>query len=131
MKVLLFAFDGSSDNKYLPHNSENNYVMYLGTHDNDTVKGYLDKLDKKQLAYIKDYISATDKNIVRQMIKTAYLSVADTVIIQMQDILEKDNSARMNLPSTLGTNWKWRLPKNEFDTEKIEFLNKLVTLSGR
>lgn len=131
MKVLLFAFDGSSDNKYLPHNAESNYVMYLGTHDNDTVKGYLDKLDKKQLSYIKDYISATDKNIVRQMIKTAYLSVADTVVIQMQDILEKDNSARMNLPSTLGTNWKWRLPKNEFDAEKIEFLNKLVKLSGR
>lgn len=105
--------------------------MYLGTHDNDTVKGYLDRLDKKQLAYVKDYISATDKNIVRQMIKTAYLSVADTVVIQMQDILEKDNSARMNLPSTLGTNWKWRLPKNEFDAEKVEFLNKLVKLSGR
>lgn len=132
MKVLLFAFDGGADNKYLPHNAEQNYVMYLGTHDNDTVKGYLDSIDEEHLAYIREYVSAGDNaSIVKQMIKTAYLSVADTVIVQMQDILEKDNSARMNYPSTLGTNWKWRLEKGAFDKEKIEFLKRLVKLSAR
>jgi 4-alpha-glucanotransferase len=132
MKVMLFAFDGSSDNKYLPHNTESNYVYYLGTHDNDTVKGYLETLDKEHLEYVKEYVSAaSDEDIVKQMIKTAYLSVADTVIIQMQDILEKDNSARMNLPSTLGMNWKWRLTKGAFDDSKIAFLKRLVKLSGR
>ncbi|MDY5576071.1 MAG: 4-alpha-glucanotransferase [Lachnospiraceae bacterium] len=132
MKVLLFAFDGSSDNKYLPHHAERNSVMYLGTHDNDTAKGFLETLDDWHRDYVKEYISAaTDEDMVKQMIKTAYLSVSDTVIIQMQDVLEKDNSARMNLPSTLGTNWKWRLTEDEFDDEKISFLRKLVQLSGR
>lgn len=132
MKVLLFAFDGGADNKYLPHNAEQNCVMYLGTHDNDTARGYLQSRTKGQLEFIKEYVSAQeDKDIVRQMIKTAYLSVADTVIIQMQDILEKDNCARMNFPSTLGTNWKWRLEKGAFDKEKIAFLKRLTELSAR
>ena len=132
MKVMLFAFDGGSDNKYLPHNSESNYVMYLGTHDNDTTKGFLENQDQWHYDYIKEYISAAgDEDMVKQMIKTAYLSVADTVIIQMQDVLEKDNSARMNMPSTLGNNWKWRMLKGEFDSEKVEFLKKLTHLSGR
>lgn len=132
MKVLLFAFDGGAKNKYLPHNTEQNYVMYLGTHDNDTVKGYLEKQSREQIDYIKDYVSAVnDEDIIKQMIKTAYLSVADTVIIQMQDILEKDNSARMNYPSSLGTNWKWRLPKGLFNKEKTEWLKHLTELSAR
>ncbi len=132
MKVLLFAFDGGSENKYLPHNAESNYVYYLGTHDNDTAKGYLETLDEEHLEYIRAYVSAaTNDEIVRQMIKTVYLSVADTVVIQMQDILEKDNSARMNLPSTLGMNWKWRMKQGEFDAGKIAQLKKLVSLSGR
>lgn len=132
MKVMLFAFDGSSDNKYLPHNAESNYVMYLGTHDNDTAKGYLETLDKEHFDYVKEYVSAaSDEDVVKQMIKAAYLSVADTVIVQMQDVLEKDNSARMNLPSTLGMNWKWRMAKGEFNEDKIAFLKRLVKLSGR
>ncbi len=132
MKVLLFAFDGGADNKYMPHNAESNYVMYLGTHDNDTTRGFLETLDDWHYEYIKEYISAnSDEDMVKQMIKTAYLSVADTVIIQMQDILEKDNSARMNLPSTLGNNWKWRMQKDEFTEEKVAFLQKLTRISGR
>lgn len=132
MKVLLFAFDGSADNKYLPHNAEANYVMYLGTHDNDTAKGWYETLDEEHQEYVREYVSAADSAaVVKQLIKTAYLSVADTVIIQMQDILEKDNSARMNYPSTLGTNWKWRMPKGAFDKEKTAFLKRLVKLSAR
>lgn len=132
MKVMLFAFDGGSENKYLPHNCEKNYVMYLGTHDNDTVRGFLEGLTQEKREYIREYIGASsDEDMVRQMIKTAYLSVCDTVVIQMQDILEKDNSARTNLPSTLGNNWKWRMTEGEFTKEKINELKKLVRLSGR
>ena len=84
------------------------------------------------MEYVREYVSAADSAaVVKQLIKTAYLSVADTVIIQMQDILEKDNSARMNYPSTLGTNWKWRMPKGAFDKEKTAFLKRLVKLSAR
>lgn len=132
MKVLLFAFEDGSHNKYLPHNCESNYVMYIGTHDNDTLKGYLNKSGDGTKEFIREYVSAKDETeIVAQMIKTAYLSVADTVIIQMQDILEKDNSARMNVPSTLGMNWKWRLNKGEFGMKEVAFLRKLVEISGR
>ncbi len=132
MKVLMFAFDGTPTNEHLPYNVEKNSVMYIGTHDNDTFAGYLKTLPAEQIKRIKSYVSANkDEDIVKQTIKTAYLSVADTCIIQMQDILEKSNDARTNYPSTIGTNWKWRLQEGEFGLEQIEMLKKLVILSGR
>lgn len=132
MKVLEFAFDGNRANEYLPHNYEKNCVVYSGTHDNETLIGYFDSLDKESFKFLKDYTGCHHKkNLADVIIKMAYQSVADTAIIQMQDILHKDNKSRMNLPSTIGQNWRWRMKKNEFKKEHIEKLYKLTDIYYR
>lgn len=132
MKVLEFAFDGQSDNDYLPHNYEKNCVVYSGTHDNETLLGYFHSLSEEEFGYLCKYVNANkESDLVKAIIRLAYQSVADTAIIQMQDILEKDNSARMNLPSTVGINWKWRMKTGEFTTEKIAWIREMTEVYNR
>ena len=73
----------------------------------------------------------SQEELADAVIRLAYQSVADTVILQMQDILKKDNDARMNLPSTIGQNWRWRLKKEEFGEKQIAFLAKLADIYHR
>ena len=132
MKVMLFGFDGNPNNEHLPHNVKKNCVMYIGTHDNETLMGYADGQPKEVVDRMLEYTSAKDiKELAKQMIKTAYLSVASVTIIQMQDILGKNNLARLNFPSTTGQNWKWRLQKGEFSKKKIEMLERFAFISAR
>lgn len=135
MKVLEFAFDGNTANEYLPHNHAKNYVAYIGTHDNDMLKSYISGQSEELQEYMMKYLMANSlDDVAEKMIHALYMSSADTVILQMQDILGKDNSARMNYPSTLGGNWKWRLTKGatwEFTQEHIDKLRDLTRLYGR
>lgn len=132
MKILQFAFDGDPQNDYLPHNYTQNCVVYGGTHDNETIVGYLKKLRSKQRQYIKAYLNVRRiADIPRAMLRAAYASVADVAIFQMQDILELDNSARMNTPSTLGGNWQWQLQSEQLNYETARNLQQLVRLYGR
>lgn len=149
MKVLEFAFDGNTANEYLPHNHAKNYVAYIGTHDNDMLKSYISGQSEDLQEYMMKYLMADSlDDVAEKMIHALYMSSADTVILQMQDILGKDNSARMNYPSTLGGNWKWRLTKQrtaanenrsdavqgatwEFTQEHIDKLRDLTRLYGR
>lgn len=132
MKVMLFGFDGNPNSEHLPHTMEKNNVIYIGTHDNDTLKGFVGGALKETVERIMDYVSAPDeKSICKQMIKTAYLSVSNLCIIQMQDILEKNNFARMNYPGVMGENWKWRMQPGEFTPKHILRLKKFVDISGR
>lgn len=132
MKVIEFAFDGSVDNVYLPHNHGRNYVTYLGTHDNDTLQGYIDTLSRKNMKFLKEYLGIRyKKDAADALIRCAFASTSDTVIIQMQDILKKDTTARMNIPSTLGCNWKWRLCDGEFSEEIVSKLKNLTVLYDR
>lgn len=132
MKVLEFAFDGNCNNEYLPHNYDKNYVVYSGTHDNETLMGYFESLGSKSAKYLQAYTGChEDKELAKGIIKLAYASVADTAIIQMQDILLKDNTARINLPSTIGQNWRWRLKEGEFNSKEIEELFNLADIYYR
>lgn len=132
MKVLLFAFDGDSDSAYLPHNYEKNVVVYTGTHDNDTIEGWLKEAKKKTVSFTMQYLGVKRKKDIRQaMIRAALSSVADTAIIPIQDYLGLDNSARMNLPSTLGENWKWRLLPGELTEELAEKMHRMAKIYGR
>ena len=135
MKVLEFAFDGNTANEYLPHNHAKNYVAYIGTHDNDMLKSYISGQSEELQEYMMKYLMANSlDDVAEKMIHALYMSSADTVILQMQDILDKDNSARMNYPSTLGGNWKWRLTKGatwEFTQEHIDKLRDITRLYGR
>ena len=122
-------------NEYLPHNHAKNYVAYIGTHDNDMLKSYISGQSEDLQEYMMKYLMANSlDDVAEKMIHALYMSSADTVILQMQDILGKDNSARMNYPSTLGGNWKWRLTKGatwEFTQKHIDKLRDLTRLYGR
>ena len=137
MKVLEFAFDerdtgNSSD--YLPHNYVKNSVVYTGTHDNETVVGWLENITEKELASVKryfDYSGDDAAELTDKIIRYAHLSVADTCIIPMQDYLHLDNSARINTPSTLGNNWVWRMNYEDINDELSKKLGELTVLYGR
>ncbi len=115
MKVLQFAFspeDVGGTNEYLPHNYHNNCWVYTGTHDNDTLVGWFETMPRAQKQYIRDYIgdhTTPDAAMYRRVIDLAMMSAARTCIVPMQDFLGLDNTNRMNLPGTVGENWRWRL----------------------
>ena len=109
MKILQFAFDSREESDYLPHNYTANSVVYTGTHDNDTVLGWIEALDEHDGEFARRYMNIrSDREIQWEFIRAAMASVSDTCIIPMQDYLGLGAEARINVPSTLGTNWKWR-----------------------
>ena len=123
MKVLHFAFDSREDNPYLPHNYEHNCVVYLGTHDNDTTKGWLDSAPEQAVEYAKKYLRL-DKDLVKGFIEAAMSCVGDTVIITVQDLLGLGGEARMNMPSTKENNWRFRVSKEYLKKTDAEFLRE-------
>lgn len=133
MKILLFAFDGNINNEYLPHNfSETNCIIYGGTHDNETIAGFFSNKKAKELEYLYKYMRIKKKkDIPDQMIRLAYSSIAKVAIFQMQDILGLDNRARMNLPATVGNNWRWRMTKDQFCNDDMKRLKELSETYGR
>ncbi len=132
MKVLQFAFDGSADNDYLPHNYTANSVVYTGTHDNDTTLGWYESLGRKDKAFAKRYLNITGrKDVEWNFIRAAFGSVADTAIIPMQDYLGLGAEARINIPSTLGLNWKWRMLPGQLTDGLAEDILNLTKLYGR
>ena len=132
MKVLQFAFGGGSDNAYLPHNHKKNSIVYTGTHDNETTVGWYWNLDEHTRKHVKDYFDITDETKVNwTFIRAALASVADTVVIPMQDYLGLGNEARINTPSTLGSNWEWRMKADACTSELAEKIKKLMKVYGR
>lgn len=133
MKILEFAFDGNITNDHLPHNfTSPNLIVYGGTHDNETIVGFFGSKKKKELKFVKKYLNVQKKKeIPAALIRCEYASVAGTAIFQLQDILELDNRARMNLPSTVGSNWRWRMFPGQFKKEHARRLRKLVETYGR
>ncbi len=108
MKILQFAFDSGPGNPYLPHNHVRNCVVYTGTHDNDTTRGWRDTISPARRRAVMEYLGCTEEGIVSGMIRVALMSVADTAIIPFQDLLELPAEARMNVPGTAWNNWEWR-----------------------
>lgn len=133
IEILLFAFDTDANHKYLPHNYENaNRVIYAGTHDNETVVGFFEDKTEEQLIYLYDYLNIQSKEeIPDAMIRLAYASVADVVILQLQDILKLGKDARMNEPSTIGSNWSWRFLNETITEERMSFIRKMATVYRR
>lgn len=101
-------------------------------HDNETIAGYCAGKTDEELRYLMDYLQAGRReDIPRALLRAAYQSVADAAIFQMQDILELDDTARMNTPSTIGGNWLWRLSPGQFTDELARELRRLAELYGR
>lgn len=132
MNIIEFAFSGEADNSHLPHNYKPNSLVYGGTHDNETVVGYFGSQSAKELKYAYKYLGVNKKSdIPAAVLRAAYASVAAIAIFQVQDILEKGNEARMNTPSTVGNNWKWRMLKGSLTKKKAKELKELAEFYAR
>ena len=132
MKVLQFAFDSREESDYLPYNYTKNSVVYTGTHDNNTVNGWVKELNKRDLAFVKRYFDIKRTNqICNSMVRAALASVSDTAIIPLQDYLELGGEARINMPSTLGGNWEWRVEPGMCTNELAEKMYELAKTYGR
>ena len=132
MNIIEFAFDGSPDNSHLPHNYKPNSLVYGGTHDNETVAGFFNAKKASELKYAYEYLGVDNKNdIPAAVLRAAYASVSAIAIFQIQDILEIGNESRMNTPSTVGDNWKWRLTKGALTKKKAKELKRLAEFYAR
>ncbi|XP_050387480.1 4-alpha-glucanotransferase, chloroplastic/amyloplastic [Argentina anserina] len=135
MAVLQFGFGSDAANPHLPHNHERNQVVYTGTHDNDTIRGWWDVLPQEEKSNVLKYLSINEEEgISWAMIKVALSSVAQTAIVPMQDILRLGSSARMNIPATQFGNWGWRMPSSvSFDSLETEALQlkDMMSMYGR
>ena len=134
MKILQFAFGETGDKKFLPHNHVHNCCVYTGSHDNDTTKGFFDnelKTDSGIYEWTQKYLNYYDDDICSALILEAYKSVADIVIIPMQDILNLGNEARMNFPSRLGGNWMWRFSWDQVPFKLSDHYKNMAELYER
>ena len=134
MKILEFAFDSrdSSGSDYLPHKYQRNCVVYTGTHDNDTINGWMVSAPPDDVTYAKRYLRLYDGDGFHWgMMRAAWASVADLAVMQMQDLLGLGSEARMNIPSTVGTNWKWRALAGCFSSDLAKKLYNETALFGR
>jgi 4-alpha-glucanotransferase len=135
MKVLQFAFgEDFNDSDYIPHNYEHNFIVYTGTHDNNTTRGwYRTEADDQMKERIQRYIGARveETQIASALSRLAMASVAKTVILPMQDVLNLDEKARMNVPSVSENNWSWRLLPGQIDKEAENRLLEWTVLYNR
>ena len=134
MKVLQFAFDSREESDYLPHNYSQNCVVYTGTHDNDTTLGWYRTLNRQDKKFCDQYLNiprSRKKEAHWEFVRAAYASVANLAVIPMQDFLGLGTEARINTPSTLGDNWKWRMKQGAFTKELAEKMRNMAKLYGR
>ncbi|CAA2978276.1 4-alpha-glucanotransferase, chloroplastic amyloplastic [Olea europaea subsp. europaea] len=135
MAVLQFGFGSDAENPHLPHNHEQNQVVYTGTHDNETIRGWWDVLPHNEKSNVLKYVgNIKEDEISWALIQAALSSVAQTTIIPMQDVLGLGSSARMNIPATQFGNWSWRIPKSmTFDSLNAEAtkLRNMLAIYGR
>lgn len=134
MKVLEFAFDSrdGSGNSYLPHNYPTNCVVYTGTHDNDTIQGWMASAPARDVAFARHYLRLNSREGYHWgMMRAAWASAAQLAVMQAQDLLGLGSEARMNIPSTVGTNWKWRALPGSFSPALARKLYREMTVYER
>jgi len=133
-RVLQFAFDGDSDNPYLPENYGANTVVYTGTHDNDTTRGWFEKLPQSHGQKVWNYLkhaSGESSEVAWELIRLAWSSVAALAMVPLQDVLNLGTDARMNLPGRAEGNWRWRCTEDMLSEPAFERLRKLTATSNR
>ena len=118
MKILQFAFDGNPSNPYLPHNHIPRCVLYTGTHDNDTLMGWFDALENR--SFLLEYLDCDEADFHRSMLRTLLISVAQTAILPLQDLLGLGSEARMNMPGSTQGNWRWRATQAQMRKMDLE-----------
>lgn len=134
MKVLQFAFgDELPASEFIPHNYEPNFFVYTGTHDNNTTRGWFRETDEALRHRLREYLAreVNEDDVSYWLAREAFASVAKTVILPLQDLLNLDESARMNLPASVQHNWAWRLLPGQLNREAADKLRKWTVLYNR
>jgi 4-alpha-glucanotransferase len=139
MKVLQFAFDANEagkdgfTNPFLPHMYGEHSLVYTGTHDNDTMQGWIDHASEAELSIIRDYLGGRvpDEELVKELVRLSLMSVAVFAVFPLQDIYRLGSAARMNTPSTLGSNWTWRMDAALLERSQAAWLKKYAKLYAR
>jgi 4-alpha-glucanotransferase len=131
MKILQFAFGSGDDNPFLPHNFPENCVVYTGTHDNETTRGWYHNLPQHVKDHLHHYLQFDGSDVAWKLIETAWHSRAVMALAPMQDFLNLDNKARMNTPGTLGGNWQWRLLPKQLTQHLAQKIAQLTKAAAR
>ncbi len=132
MKIVQFAFGGTAEAAFLPHNYTREWVVYTGTHDNDTAVGWWNSATDSEKHFTRQYLNTDAQDIAWDLIRAAWASVANTALTMTQDILKLGNEARMNLPGTSGPpNWCWRMEQGALNDENAARLMELTQVYGR
>ena len=131
MRILQFAFDGDTDNLYLPHNFKPGSVVYTGTHDNNTVGGWWESIDETERDRVRRYFAIDGQTIHWDLIRAAFASVAELALIPMQDVLGLDGRHRMNFPGEMEGAWEWRFHWGMVEDWHAHTLAELTTRYGR
>lgn len=133
MKILQFGFEDVTGESFdSPHYNIPHSITYIGTHDNDVLNGWYADLNAEQQQYINDYTHRGEKESLSQaMIRQLFATVSNTAIVTMQDLLDLPKSSRMNMPSTIGGNWEWRMLESDLTQDKKDFLTQMTSLYQR
>lgn len=134
MAILQFAFGGKADNFYLPHNHRTNTVIYPGTHDNDTTRGWYATADDKIRDHVRRYFRVSGEDISWDFVRAAYASPSNLAIIPLQDLLDLGSEARFNTPGQSQGNWSWRYRSEQLSNlseHSSGYLRELAALYGR
>jgi 4-alpha-glucanotransferase len=131
MKVLQFAFSTDATDPFMPHNFTSNYVVYTGTHDNDTSCGWYQVAPGEERDLCRRYMARSGEDIAWDLIRLAWSSVAVIAVAPMQDLLSLGSDARMNYPGRPSGNWSWRMPVGALSDNLCSRLCECNTLYGR
>jgi 4-alpha-glucanotransferase len=131
MIVLQFAFYGDPDDLFLPHNHLPNRVVYTGTHDNDTTRGWYERIEQVERDFYHRYLGRDGSDVSWEMIRAAWSSVAVFALAPLQDFLSLGNAARMNYPGNPSGNWTWRMPENALSASLRARIKEFNVLYGR
>ncbi|HKB01161.1 MAG TPA: 4-alpha-glucanotransferase [Gemmataceae bacterium] len=131
MRIVQFAFGGAVEERFLPHTYDHNCVAYTGTHDNDTTRGWYDKLTGTERTNLHRYAPDAKANPVRALMRLAWASVADLAVAPLQDVLDLGTEHRMNVPGTPSGNWRWRYPARRLTAARLDRLGELTETYGR
>lgn len=131
MKIFQFAFGSDSTDPFLPHNYPQNCVVYTGTHDNDTARGWYERVPESEKDFYRRYLDRDGSQVAWDMIRAVWMSVAVFALAPLQDFLHLGNEARMNYPGNPQGNWTWRMPEGALSAALCRYIAELNTLYSR
>ncbi|MBI5684783.1 MAG: 4-alpha-glucanotransferase [Verrucomicrobia bacterium] len=133
MRILQFAFGGAVENRFLPHHYERNTIVYTGTHDNDTTRGWFATASRKERRLLRRYLGhpCDDRRVSWELMRLAWSSVADLAIAPLQDVLNLGTEARMNFPGQSSGWWRWRFTSSQLTGAALDRLGEMTEVYSR